>query len=281
VLARIFEWIQDDQGNNVLWLHGPASVGKSAITQTVAERSAQSKELAASFFFSRDRPGCDSARLLWATIAFQIAISIPTLRRKIGEAVEDDPAICQRSLQNQLQKLIIDPFTSLQRKLNVMNTLARMPFLVIIDGVDECKTHGDQRDVMRSVANIITTHHIPLRFLITSRSEDPIRSEFNSPILQSSCFRIFHAEPFHPENDDQWQVFRSTSESRWQPFFHPDMGPTSTFTTLMDNIFSYLDSSDSGCLFPEVSSGFLDDLGCPLHNNVCALFLCKYLPASF
>ena len=280
VLTRIFEWIKgDNQGSNsVLWLHGPAGVGKSAIAQTVAERSAQSKELAASFFFSRDKPGCDTARLIWATIAFQIAISIPALRRKIGEAVEEDPAICQRSLLNQLQKLIIEPFISMQRKLEVMNMLARLPFLVIIDGLDECKIHADQRDVMRSVAHIIKTHQLPLRFFITSRSEDPIRSEFDSPTLQSTCFRIFHSETFYPEHDDHWQVFRSASESRWKPFFHADMSPTPSFTLLMDNIFSYLDSSNSGLLYPEVSAGFLEDLGCPLHKNVCTLLFVQNNP---
>jgi NACHT domain len=269
-LARIFEWIEkDDEGNNILWLHGPAGVGKSAIARTVAEHRAESKELAASFFFSRDKPGCDTARLLWATIAFQIAISIPALRSKIGEAVEKDPAICQKSLLNQLQKLVVDPFTFMERKLKVMNMLSRLPFLVVIDGLDECKTQADQRDVLRSIANIINLHQIPLRFLITSRSEDPIRSEFDSPILQSVCFRIFHAETLHPEHDEHWQLLRSTSESRWKPFFDPDMRPTPMFTTLMAHLFSHLDSSNSGFLYPEVSSNFLDELDCPLHKNVC------------
>jgi hypothetical protein len=237
----------------------------------VAERSAQSKELAASFFFSRDRPGCDTARLLWAAIAYQIAVSIPALRRKIGEAVEDDPTICQRSLMNQLQKLIIDPFTSMQPKLDVMNMLTRLPFLVIIDGLDECKMHADQRDAVRSIAHIVEKHQLPLRFLITSRSKDPILSEFDSPVFQSTCLRILHSKAFNPEqDDDHWEAFRSTLDSsRWKPFFHPNMSPTPMFTTLMDNIFSYLDSSGSGTLYPEVTSSFLEDLGCPLRTNIC------------
>jgi len=270
VLKRIFKWIKgDDQlDQSVLWLHGPAGVGKSAIAHTVAERSAQSKELAASFFFSRSKPGCDTARVIWASIAYQIAISIPALRKKIGEAVEDDPAICQKSLPNQLQKLIIDPFTLTHRKLEVMNTLARLPFLVIIDGLDECKMHADQRDVLRSVASVINTHQLPLRFLITSHSEDPIRTEFDSPVLQSACLRILHSAMFYPEQDDHWQAFRSNSDSRWKPFFDANMNPTPMFETLMDNLFTYLDSSNSGLLYPEVTSSFLEDLGCPLKANV-------------
>ena len=245
----------------------------------MAERSAQNKELAASFFFSRGRLGCDTARLIWATIAYQIAVSIPALRKKIGEAVEDDPTICQRSVLNQLQKLIIDPLTSMQSKLDVMNTFAKLPFLVIIDGLNECKMHADQRDVVRSIAHIIKNHQLPLRFLITSRSEDPIRSEFSNPVFQSTCLRILHSEVFNAEHDDHWEAFRSALDSsRWKPFFHSDMTPTPMFTTLMDNIFTYLDTSGSGSLYPEVNASFLEDLGCPLRTNICTFVLVDDLP---
>ncbi|KAF9468321.1 hypothetical protein BDZ94DRAFT_1232380 [Collybia nuda] len=50
-------------------------------------------------------------------------------------------------------------------------------------------------------------------------------------------------------------------DQRWQPFFLPDMTPTTTFTTLLNDIFSHLDSSNSGYLVPEAYSRFLDDLG--------------------
>ena len=273
VLAHILQWIegdnQDHKLHDVLWLHGPAGVGKSAIAQTVAEHRADNKELAASFFFLRDKPGCNTARFLWATIAFQIAISIPALRKKIGEAVEKDPTICHKSHLNQLQKLIIDPFTSMRRELEVMNRQSRLPFLIIIDGLDGCNTHAEQCEVVRSVAQITNIHHLPLRFLITSRSEDHIRTEFNSPTLRPTCSHIIHSEPFPPEHDSRWQAFRSTSGSRWKPFFDSDMSPTPIFTTLMDNLFSYLDSSNSGLLYPEVISGFLEDSGCPPRNNIC------------
>lgn len=48
--------------------------------------------------------------------------------------------------------------------------------------------------------------------------------------------------------------------SGWQPFFLPDMTPSSTYTTLMNDIFSYLDPSDSGHLLPETFSRYLNDM---------------------
>jgi hypothetical protein len=60
------------------------------------------------------------------------------------------------------------------------------------------------------------------------------------------------------------------SESHWQPFFLADMSPTTTFVTLSNDIFAYLDSSNSGVLTPETYSRFLDDQGYLPHENVCA-----------
>jgi hypothetical protein len=274
-LEEVYEWINaSDQDKNVLWLHGLAGVGKSAVSQTIAERCAQSKQLVASFFFSRETPGCDSAKLLWATIAFQIAMCSPALRSKIGQAMEDDPTICQKSLMKQLQKLIIDPFSSLESKAEstpgeskAENPLGN-PFLVVIDGLDECQMHAEQRDILRSVANIIATHHLPLRFLIASRREGPIPSEFDSPIFRYHCHRIRLDQSSLPAHDHD-HVSRPTSDSRWQPFYHPDQSPTPTFITLLDDIFTYLDPSNLGYLIPETYTRFLDDMAVPLKDHPC------------
>jgi hypothetical protein len=60
------------------------------------------------------------------------------------------------------------------------------------------------------------------------------------------------------------------SEYQWQPFFLADMSPTPTFVTLCNDIFTYLDSSNSGFLTPETYSRFLDDQGYLLSDNPCA-----------
>jgi Zinc finger, ZZ type len=60
------------------------------------------------------------------------------------------------------------------------------------------------------------------------------------------------------------------AENQWQPFFFADMNPTPTFVTLCNDIFTYLDSSNSGFLTPETYSRFLDDQGYLPNENVCA-----------
>jgi len=50
VLEKIRQWVKaGSEGKSILWLHGPAGAGKSAIAQTVAETYTWRSELAASF----------------------------------------------------------------------------------------------------------------------------------------------------------------------------------------------------------------------------------------
>ncbi|KAF8066467.1 hypothetical protein FPV67DRAFT_1417372, partial [Lyophyllum atratum] len=56
ILKEVYEWIENSvmtKVGSLMWLHGPAGAGKSAIAQTVAETCAERGQLAASFFFSR------------------------------------------------------------------------------------------------------------------------------------------------------------------------------------------------------------------------------------
>jgi hypothetical protein len=157
-------WIQtSDDVNKILWLHGPAEAGKSAIAQTIAERCTVADELVASFFFSRGKPGHNRTNLLWATVAFHIAKNIPCLRSPIGGAVAADPDVFHKDLDTQLLLLIVEPF------LSVGHIPINSPFLVVIDGLDECEDEDEQRAVLSSISRIINIHKLPLRFFICYR----------------------------------------------------------------------------------------------------------------
>jgi NACHT domain len=199
VLGRIMQWIASPSPNNcALWLYGPAGAGKSAIAQTIAERT-EGRELAASFFFSRGNLSCNTVQPLWATIAFQIATSIPDLRNNIGTAVMDNPGIFFKAAESQLQKLIIEPFRSHS---NIeSNVPQQSSFLVIIDGLDECEGDDDQCLILDAISRIAHTLHLPLRFIIASRPEPHIRSSFINTSLQDICYRIVLDESIQPVQD--------------------------------------------------------------------------------
>ncbi|KAJ6528716.1 hypothetical protein DFH09DRAFT_1327538 [Mycena vulgaris] len=67
---------------------------------------------------------------LFPTIAYQLALHIPHLRKPIGLAVEADPAICDKALEEQARAFIVDPMEE--------HNVADTPYLVIIDGLNEC-----------------------------------------------------------------------------------------------------------------------------------------------
>jgi len=73
ILHQIAKWIDklsNEDDGRVLWLHGPAGAGKSAIAQTIAEAYARYTVLAANFFFSRDGVRRNVIDHLFATIAY-------------------------------------------------------------------------------------------------------------------------------------------------------------------------------------------------------------------
>ena len=105
------QWILEaiKESENVLWLYGSAGAGKSAIAQSIAEKCAELNLLIASFFFSRASPSRNNEKCLIASIAYQLAISIPATRSYIESAVQIDPAVFHRSLDTQIESLVIQP----------------------------------------------------------------------------------------------------------------------------------------------------------------------------
>ncbi|KAJ7883120.1 hypothetical protein B0H13DRAFT_1537646, partial [Mycena leptocephala] len=156
---------------SVMWLYGPAGAGKSAVSQMMAEKWADENDLAAAFFFSRWQVGGSSGNSLFPTIAFQIAQNIPQLRTSIGMAVEVDPAICDKTIEEQAQALIIHP-------LNQLDVEGRQPSLVIIDGLDECNGKQMQSRIVTKIFRMLLENNLPIRFLICSRPEPHIREAF-------------------------------------------------------------------------------------------------------
>ena len=70
-------WAVHGSKSPVYWLKGVAGCGKSTIAQTFAERSAARKQLVASFFCSRDFPDRRNLRLIFPTLAHDLAYQHP------------------------------------------------------------------------------------------------------------------------------------------------------------------------------------------------------------
>ncbi|KAI8292665.1 hypothetical protein K4K60_000019 [Colletotrichum sp. SAR11_57] len=88
VQELIYNWANDDSGEPFFWLVGPAGTGKSTVARTITDSWAKRKQLAAGYFFKRGEKGRNDTSRLFATIAVQLADTIPYfqehLRRSIG-----------------------------------------------------------------------------------------------------------------------------------------------------------------------------------------------------
>src|SRR6188768_744100 len=115
VTKIIFDWIRGiiDSETLIMWLYGAAGAGKSAIAHTLAEICETCGWLVASFFFWRTAGERNNANRFVATIAHQIALSIPASRELIAAAVDYNPFIFEQSIDVQLSKLIIKPLEHL------------------------------------------------------------------------------------------------------------------------------------------------------------------------
>ena len=186
VLAEIMQWIQAiEESKHILWLYGSAGAGKSAIAQTIAEMCSKLGHIVASFFFSRASPSRNNEKRLIASIAYQLAVSIPTTRSYIESAVQTDPAIFDRSLDTQVEVLIIGPLENACTDVDPTDA-KQWPRLIIIDGLDECHNPLIQCSIIRVLSAALRRVPFPLILLVASRPEPHIRNTFNFLIKSDS-----------------------------------------------------------------------------------------------
>ena len=160
----ILDWIHSESlASSFFWLYGPAGAGKTAILQAIAEYlcnlSESDQNFGGSFFFSRGKQGRDQGHFLFSTIAYQLALKVPGLRQHINRIMELNPTLHTKSMDVQLKTLIVDAFQNL-------SPLPQRPYLVIVDGLDECHEKVTQQSILRLLCEMITVHKLPLRFLI-------------------------------------------------------------------------------------------------------------------
>ena len=100
ILQRILNWVESDSPERILWLSGSAGTGKSAIAQTISERCNRKGRLAATFFFFRTSSERNTSKRLVATLAYQIALSIPEAKEFITKAVENDLCVFDKDINS-------------------------------------------------------------------------------------------------------------------------------------------------------------------------------------
>jgi NACHT domain len=175
VLQEIEAWEADDTDTSIYWLKGVAGCGKTAIAQTVADRSAAKGRLGGSFFCSRDFDDRRDLHLIFPTLAHQLAHHYPnTFRPALLQEIRSSPDIRHDKLEVQFEKLIIRP---LER--------TRLSFTIVIDALDECKDKEPVSQFLSALARHVNKISSFVKIFITGRPEDHIRSGFEIPSLRT------------------------------------------------------------------------------------------------
>lgn len=180
IMEQLVAWSNDTRPDStILWLHGSAGMGKSAIAQMFAGECKAQDRLGASFFFKRGHPERGTWHRLITTIAYQLALAVPGLRLQVQHAVEINKLVVGQALKLQFQKLIVEP-------LQQAPELEMNPVL-ILDGLDECEDWELQQDILRLFIDGVRVHNLPVRILIASRPEPHIREVLQMTGMFAIC----------------------------------------------------------------------------------------------
>ena len=210
LLTRITSWIDKPDGKPISWLNGRPGSGKSAVAQTVAEKYASERRLAASFFFSRRDLERRTTQHVVPTLTTQLLAFLPSIRPAIIKALEDDYMIPMKVLREQMEKLLLEP-------LSTATETPDKPLLIVLDALDECDDEGLVSELVTLVAFLPRRTTLPLRLLITSRSEPWLRAQFHRPDISTLTLSLeIHA--FSAKDDIRSYLRRALDDTYDQHF---------------------------------------------------------------
>ncbi|KAJ3457025.1 hypothetical protein MRS44_014166 [Fusarium solani] len=171
----ITAWAEDPHSDTIFWLNGMAGTGKSTISRTIAHSFSQKHMLGASFFFKRGERDRGNASRLFTTIAAQLITRLPESGPLAIKAIEDEPDLPNKFIQEQFEKLILGPLQELDSDVSDSRVL-----VLVIDALDECDRDSDVRLIINILTRLKSLNRIKLKAFVTSRPELPIRLGFNN-----------------------------------------------------------------------------------------------------
>ncbi|KAG2348211.1 hypothetical protein BDR05DRAFT_506044 [Suillus weaverae] len=187
LLDYIHVLLNNREKNQLIWLHGTAGVGKSAVAFTVAERmrglkmSEQTnieKRLAGTFFFSRKHTERCTTGYFFATLVYQLASNFPSIREDVNRFIRENPSLLDpnKSLRDQMEVLFLQPLRKLRFRLRGCE-----PLTFIVDALDECTSNAELTDLILFLALALREPDLPVtHILFTSRSESHICKAFQN-----------------------------------------------------------------------------------------------------
>jgi NACHT domain len=167
--SKLLPGINTTVGQCLLWINGSAGTGKTTIAYTIAAACSNFGVLGASFFCSRDDAECSNPKLIFSTIAHQLAQFCPSFEVELMHVLKLHPDIAYSNVSYQLKELIVKPLQAAGELFP--------PCVVVIDALDECKDSNSVSIVLSAIACHVDGLS-PLKILVTSRPEQRISTAF-------------------------------------------------------------------------------------------------------
>ncbi|KAG8736526.1 POC1 centriolar protein A [Ceratobasidium sp. 414] len=156
----------------LLWVHGHAGLGKSAIATSVCQALDDEKLLAASFFCKRDDPERRDPQRSLTSLVHSLAVRNSSYGNEVAKALQEDISLCRSPMQTQYDKLVRDVLGS--------PALAYSSdcLVIVVDALDEC---GDQSTRRRLLTYLLRMSQLVtwLRVVVTSRPDKDIEETFD------------------------------------------------------------------------------------------------------
>ncbi|KAI6006869.1 hypothetical protein EDD15DRAFT_2119733, partial [Pisolithus albus] len=170
ILEDIITWVNDASHGvpSILWLHGQAGRGKTAISHTIASWLKNTGGLGSCFCFARDKQGEHREKML-TTIARDLAGNYPVFRRALFHTLDEDHTRkTTPDLLQQWQKLILEPLSKATGAI-VGNVV------IVIDALDESGQDSWRKHILSFLASMGAVSLPKFRVLLTSRALPDIK----------------------------------------------------------------------------------------------------------
>ena len=188
----------------MFWLNGSAGTGKSTIAFTVARDLNRDGILGASFFCSRDDIKCSNYKLIFPSIAYQLAQFHTQFGRILAQVVKKRPDIIHADAPYQLQKLIMEPLAMIQ---------GFPTCVIVIDALDECKDDSTISIVLAALSSQVNSL-VPIKIFLTSRPERNINLGFRDKRLQAATRDLALHEIHLPAVEADIQIYLTSQLQR-------------------------------------------------------------------
>ncbi|KAF7969148.1 hypothetical protein HWV62_28238 [Athelia sp. TMB] len=160
MLTLVHDWARSRDNRPIFCLKDVAGSGKTAISHAVAQALKADGFLASAFFFDRADASRNTPRLLFSTIARDIAGLYPAIAADIAATLEEEPALVSAHLSRQFEAFIAGPLRRHQTD---------RPIILVIDALDEAVPDEAHTDLLTILRDEVAKLPARIRIFVTSR----------------------------------------------------------------------------------------------------------------